>query len=327
MENVYDIAVIVINYNNAGYTIECVQSLMEKSTSELSVQYIIVDNSSEMEDFQTLKAFTEQLDHPNLILFRSQLNGGFGAGNMHGVQWANAKYYAFINNDTLMIDDCLKHCFRFMEITPEAAVCGPQIRIDQKRQARSFGHFISLPKIMFGNTLIESGAFGRKPSRKKEYAAPVEVDYVNGSFMFFRAEDFHKVGGFDTNIFLFYEESDICYRLKKQGRSTWYLPGARYIHFEGSSHKAPIAIKKELKMSMLYVLRKNRGYLNFLVARYFLVIRYFFSTLVKPKYFPLLKACITGNYITDSLKQQQVIHKEKAGVYTCMPKTTDRQIS
>lgn len=320
MKKAYDIAVILINYNNARYTIDCIKSVIENTTRQLAIQFVVVDNCSEIDDFNAVKNFAEQLDSPDLLLFRSQINAGFGTGNMHGVQFANARYYAFINNDTLMIDDCLHHCYQFMESHPDAAVCGPQIRIDKKRQARSFGHFISLPKIIFGNTLLESRFFGRKPSRKATYTAPLQVDYVNGSFMFFRAGDFHSVGGFDTNIFLFYEESDICYRLKNKGRATYYLPNAKYIHFEGSSHKAPIAIKKELKMSMLYVLRKNRGYLNFLVARYFLVIRYSLSTLVKPKYFPLLKACITGNYIADSLKQQQVICKEGAGVYATKTK-------
>lgn len=305
----FTVAVIIINYNTSSYTIECLQSIKEKTSEALSYQLIVIDNASTIEDYNNLKTYINQSGYNNLTLFRSVINTGFGGGNMLGVQFANAHYYAFVNNDTLLHNDCLQNCLTFMEKQTDAAVCGPQILKNKKEQSNSFEHFLSLGKIFLGSSGLEKLFPGSKPKRKKNYTEPIKVDYVNGSFMFFRAADFDTIGGFDTNIFLFYEENDICYRLKQKKRYTYFLPQASYIHYEGKSQKTTIKKKLELKTSMLYVLHKNKGYGSYLIARYFLLLRYAITSLVKPKYFPLAIGLFIGLPLFNSLKQDQQISK------------------
>ncbi|THD69158.1 glycosyltransferase family 2 protein [Robertkochia marina] len=305
MDKAYDIAVVIINYNNAQYTIDCINSICKNTSPELSIQYIIIDNASGSEDLEKLQKFARTTNIPHLTLFPGRINTGFGGGNMLGVQFANAKYYAFINNDTLLLDDCLKICYEFMESNAEAGVCGPHIKIEEKGQAGSFDHFISLTKLLLGNAFLETA--GIKPRRKISYPNPIKVDYVNGSFMFFRASDFENSGGFDTNIFLFYEESDLCKRLKKEKKFCYYIPQAKYLHFEGKSQGTSIRKKIELKLSMLYVLRKHEGHLVYLIAKGFLILKYSLSVVIKPGYLPLLKVLLKGTHLSDSLKQDQKI--------------------
>lgn len=287
----------------------CIDSILEKTSGEISYQIIVIDNASEKEDFNALEHYITSLKNPDVFLFRSVINTGFGGGNMLGVQFADAGYYAFVNNDTLLKDDCLLACCEFMQSHPEAAVCGPQIYKNDTEKDISFDHFLSLEKALFGNGYLEKMYRKSKPNRKKAYTQPVKVDYVNGSFMFFRAGDFNEVGGFDTNIFLFYEESDICYRLKKKQRYTYFLPQASYIHYEGKSQKSDIGKKTELKRSMLYVMRKNNGYFSYRLLYYFLLVRYFLTSLIKPGYFPLAKSLFTGLPLSKSVKLQQKIRK------------------
>lgn len=303
----YEVSIIIINYNTAAYTTDCIQSILEKTDARLNYQLVVIDNASETEDYRKLEDFAGSLNHPRLFLFRSSINTGFGGGNMLGVQFANANYYAFVNNDTLFENDCITACLQFMEQTPDAAVCGPQILKSKTEQSYSFDHFISMGKAFFGSSFVEK--LQGKPKRKTTYTNPIKVDYVNGSFMFCRATDFNTIGGFDTNIFLFYEESDLCYRLKKKNRYTYFLPSASYLHYEGKSQKTTIKKKLELKTSMLYVLQKNNGYFSYLIVRYFLFIRYFLTGLVKPKYFPLAIGLFTGLPLSKSLKQDQQILK------------------
>lgn len=310
IEKKFDIAIILINYNSSEYTQKCVTSVLKSTSKSISFQIIIVDNASQKEDFQKLKVFVDNLSETNIELHRSRFNTGFGGGNMHGVQFANAKYYLILNNDTLMIDDPIKACFTFMEGHSDAAVCGPQIYNENNEKTVSFDHFTSFAREVFGRKTPE--ILFSKPKRQKGYSKPIPVDYVNGSFMFFRAADFDAVGGFDTNIFLYFEECDLCYRLKKKNRKTYFIPNASYMHHQGASidkAKIPIDIKIELKTSMFYVIRKNYGYLHYQLLRLVFIIRYGLTSIVKPKYFRLFHRILIGLPLGKSLKQKQLIHK------------------
>jgi len=304
----FDIAIILINYNSSEYTKKCISSILNQTSREVSYQIIVVDNASKKEDFENLSAFVDTMSDDTVQLHRSRFNTGFGGGNMHGVQFANSKYYLFLNNDTLLIGNPIKVCFDFMEKQADAALCGPQIYNENKEKKVSFDHFTSFAREVFGRKTPE--ILFSKPNRKKEYSKPIPVDYVNGSFMFFREKDFNDIGGFDTNIFLYFEECDICYRLKRKNRKTYFIPNASYMHHQGVSvdrQKIPMDIKIELKTSMFYVIRKNYGYLHYQLLRLVFILRYGLTSLVKPKYFRLFHRILIGLPLGKSLKQKQVI--------------------
>jgi GT2 family glycosyltransferase len=309
-EKKHDIAVIIINYNSSGYTINAIDSVLKSTSEELDIEIIVVDNASGIADYEKLHSYISRLNLRHVFLFRSRINTGFGGGNMQGVQHANAAYYLFLNNDTLLLNDALLICHDFMRSSPEAAVCGAQIFNDQSVKQLSFDHFSTPLREIFGKKMVEFLYPVSKPSRRKTYFTPLEVDYVNGSFMFFRASDFDDIGGFDTNIFLYFEESDICFRLRKAGRKTFFVPDASYLHFHGQSIKKsemPIEMKIELKTSMFYVIRKNQGYLKYQLLRLFFILRYALVSIVKPHYFKLLIAILLGLPLGRSLKQRQLI--------------------
>ena len=306
----FDLAIIIINYNSAKYTKQCIQSVLDNTTSTISYEIIIVDNASNSKDYEALKNHISGLKKTNIGLYRSRINTGFGGGTLYGIQFANANYYLFLNNDTLLIKDPIKICFDFMEKTEDAAVCGPQIFNEHQKKEVSFDHFTTIGREIFGKKMLEIVYPRTKPNRRKEYTMPLTVDYVNGSFMFFRAKDFDSLGGFDTTIFLYFEESDICYRLKKKNRKTYFIPTASYLHYQGISIQKTtwnIRTKIELKTSMFYVIRKNYGYLHYQILRIFFILRYGLVSIVKPKYFKLFYGILIGLPIGKSLKQEQPI--------------------
>ena len=305
-----DLSIVIINYNSFEFTQKCIQSVLENTTSIISYEIIIVDNASKKDDYIALKNYISDLKYSNVRLYRSRINTGFGGGNMYAVQFANSNYYLFLNNDTLLINDPIKICFDFMEKTEDAALCGPQIFNEQQIKEVSFDHFTSLGREIFGKKMLEFVFPGTKPNRRKQYTKPLSVDYVNGSFMFFRARDFDSVGGFDTNIFLYFEESDICYRLKKKNKKTYFIPSASYLHYQGISIDNTswnIKTKIELKTSMFYVIRKNYGYLHYQILRLFFIFRYGLVSIIKPKYFKLFHRILIGLPLGKSLKHEQRI--------------------
>lgn len=305
----YDIGIIIINYNKSDLTVACVKSIIEHTDPKINYQLIVVDNASSFEDYSNLKKSLAAASYDDIKIVRSMINTGFGGGNMFGVQHVDSSYYAFINNDTLLVNDCLSILKNYMDKQPEIAVCGPEIQNEEQLRQVSFDHFSNLAREVFGKKFLEIIHPKKFPNRKKRYENPLTVNYINGSFMFCRATDFHNVGGFDTNIFLFYEESDLCYRLFKQGKLTSFIPEAKYIHYHGESLPDSIISKIELKTSMFYVIRKNYGYIQYQLLRIILLVKYTFTCLVKPKYLPLLYRILIGIPVSKSIKHQQKIVK------------------
>ena len=142
------------------------------------------------------------------------------------------------------------------------------------------------------------------PKRKKEYTEPVAVNFVNGAYMFFRTKVFAEVGGFDTSIFLYFEEMDICYRLLKKGYKSVLFPEAKITHYQGVSTGVSKLIKKEAFISYLYVTRKNYSLLKFLSIYAY----YSFTFLFKPKKWYLLSLVLQGGSLKKSLRHKQQLN-------------------
>src|SRR5690606_35146132 len=158
----------------------------------------------------------------------SRVNTGFGGGNMFGIQFAKAKYLAFINNDTLLKNDCLSILKTTLDKYPHIGIAGAQAFRPNGDFMISLDHFASPTREILGRKFLEIINPKKYPTRKNKYTRPLQVNFIPGSFMFVRATDFYEVGGFDTNIFLYYEETDLCLRLAKKSKFAYLIPQAEF---------------------------------------------------------------------------------------------------
>ncbi len=299
-----DLSIVIINYNTSNYTIKCVESILKYTSSDINYNIILVDNHSHSDDFNNLKE-SFPLKNQNIKLLKNHINTGFGGGNMIGCQFSDAKYYAFVNNDSLLLNDCFSIILKEMEENIEFGICGPQSYKEDGTLLPTLDHFSSPLKELFGRYFLEKINPKKYPKRKLEYKRPQRGQFVSGSFMVVRSEDFWSVGGFDTNIFLYQEETDLCIRLAKIKKYAYLIPEAKFIHYHGASTPKSIEIKTELKISLLYVIRKHYGYLNYRIILLLLQVKYFIKSLRKPKYWYLFKILFRGGRLTDSLKHKQ----------------------
>lgn len=309
IKKTFDVAVILINFNSSKYSINCIQSIIKYTTKDISYQIIVIDNCSDKDDFLELQEFCNHLDFPDLTLFRSKRNSGFGGGNMQGVQFANAKYLAFINNDTTLCNDCFSILMQEVEKNPTIGVATAQAYKEDGEFLISIDHFASLTREILGRDFLELIDKQRYPKRHKLYSELTKAEFVSGAFMFLRTTDFYEAGGFDTNIFLYYEETDLCKRLLKKHKYAYLVPMAKYIHVHGASTSTTksLLIKKELKISLLYVIKKHYGTLPYFILLSFLTTKYLFTSIAKPQYWSFFVLMLSGASLSKSLKQQQKI--------------------
>lgn len=304
----FDVAVILINYNSSVHSVDCIQSIIERTGTGINYQIIVVDNCSKEEEYEYLEKFCRNLGFKYLTLLRSRINTGFGGGNMYGMQHADSRYLVFLNNDTLLKNDCLSILYQYMNTHPHVGITGAQSFKPDGEFIISFDHFASLKREILGRSFLELLNKRRYPRRKHKYDSPLEVDFVSGSFMMIQASDFYQTGGFDTNLFLFYEETDLGKRIKAAGKSTMLVPEAEYVHIHGASTPHSIQTKKELKISLLYVIRKHSGYTPYLILLTYLRIRYLFSCIFKPKYRELFSLFMGGAPLSASMKLKQKVN-------------------
>lgn len=302
-----DISVITINYNNNKLTGDFINSVIKSTPKELFIEFIVIDNCSKIDDFEALK-YTLQNIESKIKLVRSNINLGFGGGNMLGNQYATGKYLAFINNDIIFTEDCFSALINFIKTTNSVGVCTPQQYNIKKKPTSGFDYFHGIKKELLGRSFVELFRNKDLPKRKDfPYQKSIKADFIQGCFMFFTTEAFSKVGGFDTNIFLYFEEMDICYRLKKCGFDSYVVPNTSFLHFHGASTSKNMLIRQELLISKLYIYKKNYSFLKYKILQFIIAFKLFFKSLINFKFFQLFLVGFTGGNLKYSLKHKQSI--------------------
>jgi GT2 family glycosyltransferase len=309
-DTVYDVAIILINYNSSRYTIECISSIQQHTSDELAYSIIVVDNASAEDDFNELAQHIDRLDERvPLKLFRSRLNTGFAGGNMLGLQFVSARYYFFLNNDCRLQNDCVNILYKFCETHGDTALCSPQLYHENGNPQPCFDYFPYLITKLFGLGILRLTYGNRYIRRKDRYSEPVQVDVVSGSQMFVRASSFEDIGGLDTNFFLYCEEEDIAFRLARAGYKAYLVPQARNIHIGGGSTLPSYDIRKEFYISFLYFYRKHFGLLKQQLLKVILTLRLLRKSLSTPDNFRLALFVFSGANLKYSLKHKQKLQK------------------
>ena len=233
-----DVSIIIVNYNTKNLTLQCIDSIYEK-TNDVSFEIIVVDNNS-------TDGSQELLSHDKRIVFvEAGENLGFGKANNLGLRQAQGKYIFFLNSDTLLLNNAVKEFFIFAESqTENIGAIGCLLTDKLGRVIHSFSEF---PSINWVFKSVVVAHFFQLFFKKKyqlydkadsDITLPVfQVDYVTGADLFVRRTVIDKYGAFDPDFFMYYEESEMQYRWSKNGYLSYIIKAPQIIHFEGGSQK------------------------------------------------------------------------------------------
>jgi N-acetylglucosaminyl-diphospho-decaprenol L-rhamnosyltransferase len=236
-----DIAVVIVTYKCAALTIESLRSVAaERSTAGLQIRAVVVDNASG--DAPAIAAaIVENQWQPWATLVTAPKNGGFAYGNNLGIarsyEESAPSYIYLLNPDAQVRPGAIKSLVSFLESHPDAGIAGSSFEnLDGSDWPIAF-HFPSLMTELIGG--LELGPLTRLLSRWQVAQTMTKqtqlIDWICGASMLIRPEVLSAIGGMDENYFLYFEETDFCYRAKRAGFDTWYVPESRVMHIMGQS--------------------------------------------------------------------------------------------
>ncbi len=245
-----DISVIIVNYNTKQLLSNCLATVFEK-TKDVVFEVIVVDNASIDGSEEYIKE-----RYPNVKWINSGENLGFGKANNMGAKYAIGKYLFLLNSDTLLLNNAIRIFFDYAESHQQANIgaLGSWLLDKNKNPNNSFGFFPCAKNEI--NYLLGKYQLPTKEDTKTEK----EVDYIIGADLFIEKRLFDELEGFDKNIFMYYEETDLQCRMAKRGLSRKIIPGPRIIHLEGGSFENKGLSLKRFTMAQTsynYYLRKN----------------------------------------------------------------------
>lgn len=231
------LTVIVVNFNGGAHLRTCVESAAADLAGR-DWDAIVVDNASSDGSADGVEGM------PRVRLVRNAANRGFGAAVNQAAALTAAPRLWLLNPDCRVEPGVFARLEAVVAAHPECAIAAPQLlNADGSIQASARGEPTALTGL-FGRhgilaKLLPGSAQTRRNLRAEDLSAAAAesaaVDWVMGAAMLIRREAFDLVGGFDERYFLYWEDADLCHRLRDRGQTTRYVPGARVWHPGGLS--------------------------------------------------------------------------------------------
>jgi hypothetical protein len=251
------VSIVIVSWNVKSYLIDCIESIL-RYPAACTVEIIVVDNAS---TDGTAEAVREKF--PSVCVIANAENTGFARANNQGAAAATGEYLFILNPDTLLPADTLDTLVAFMDRAPDIAMCGPRVLNDDRTIQRSVRGFPTWSAAFGRYTILKylglfKASLERWRCRRFDYNTQADVEQLIGAALLIRRTVFERLGGFDERFFMYYEEVDLCRRLKEQGLRVVYTPCAELIHLGGKSAKQIPAKKRFMTLeSLLQYLEKH----------------------------------------------------------------------
>ncbi len=236
------LGIVIVHYNTADLLRGCLSALRG---SAVPYQAVVVDNASTDRAVEALPA-----EFPEVRFLFNAENRGYAAANNQGIAAVTPPlpparvgrgqltHILLLNPDTIPQPGALEALVAFLEVHPRAGALGPRLLFpDGSLQENAF----SFPTLAMSfldffplhGRLYHSRLNGRYPERQA--TAPFPIDHPLGACLLLRGEALAQVGLLDEGYFMYVEEVDLCYRLKRAGWEVWQVPAARVVHYGGQS--------------------------------------------------------------------------------------------
>lgn len=259
-----DVSIVIVSYNVAGLLLACIASIREQTTA--SCEIIVCDNNSTDNSVELVRE-----SHPDVHLIVNRENVGFARANNQAIACSGGRYILLLNPDTVVTDGAIDKLVRFMDLHPDAGACGPKLLNPDMTLQPNCHHFPSLlirisKYAGLNKRYPRSRLFGREFMTYWNYDEVREIEWLTGCALCLRTEALRTVGLLDENYFMYSEETDLCFRMRRAGYRLLFCPEAAVMHYHGQSARNCTdgivlsgTILRHLYRSEYYFFKKNYG--------------------------------------------------------------------
>lgn len=239
-----DISFIIVNYRSRHHLDKCLSSIKE-SARNLPHEIIVVNN-----DVQPLVLDGSASD---AIVINNDRNSGFGCASNLGARSAKGEFIFFLNPDTEIRFSSLGDLTEALEENDVAIAAPLLILPDGSTQPWNAGNEITFWSVLKNNLRLSSGKKNWTKNEKKT------VDWVSGAAFAIKKTVFDNIGGFDENYFMYFEDVDLCRRLRMSGKQILLLPKLKVLHLGGESAQDNLTKKNQYYKSQDFYFEKHFG--------------------------------------------------------------------
>ncbi len=257
----YDISIVIVNYNVKDHLDTCLSSIFKSNNKKYNIEIYVIDNNSidGSRDFIKTK-------YPQINYIENEINLGFSKANNIALKKVTGKYILLLNPDTILEEGTFEKLIRFCEdnkdvgaVTSKLIMANGKLDLACKRSFPTLS--VALPRILgLSKAFPKSKTFGKYNLTYLNEDETYEVDAICGAFMFIPKKVLDEVGLFDEDYFMYGEDIDICYRIKKKGYKIFYYPEVKTVHLKGeSTKKTGLAYVNNFYGAMNIFVKKNLG--------------------------------------------------------------------
>jgi GT2 family glycosyltransferase len=254
-----DLSIIIVNWNSKDYLDKCLASIKVK-TSYLFYEIIVVDNASYDGSDVLIRN-----KYPCVKYIQLHENIGYSGANNIGYENSTGQKLLFLNPDTELLDNSLYILAKFLDETDSiGAVGGTLLNSDGSIQLTSVQPY---PRIL--NQLLaidwiqkrtpEASLWGTGPLFSQKGISCQEVEVISGAAIMLSRKAFEQVGLFSQDYFMYAEDVDLCYKLRKAGYKVLYVNDVQILHHGGKSTGQTISSNLWMKDSIYKFLKKSRS--------------------------------------------------------------------
>lgn len=235
-----EVSIIIVHYNTPDLLKKCLESIYTQNYN-FTYEVIVLDNAS-----KSLCGITE--DFPQVRIIRNNTNRGFAKANNQGLKSATGSYILFLNPDTEIRKGSLENMLKFIRQNVDIGVVGPKLIYPDGTLQLSCRRFYSLRAILMKRIPLARRLFNRRIldghlMLEDGYDSIKEVDWLIGACLMIPRDLLNKIRGFDEGYRLYFEDVDLCYRIKKQGLRIVYYPDSTVIHHHRRDSAKGLSLK------------------------------------------------------------------------------------
>ncbi|MFX0202027.1 MAG: glycosyltransferase family 2 protein [Candidatus Hodarchaeota archaeon] len=277
-----DLSIVIVNWNTKKLLKNCLESLYQ-TINTVNFEVIVVDNGSKDGSKEMV-----QKTFPQVKLIANSTNLGFSAADNQGIKVSHGKYLMFLNSDTLVLPLAIDEMIEFISQRPQVGVVGCRLLYGDGTPQESIGIFHSVPRLLLHSLYIDKlfpqlTVYGAYPVTHPIYHKLNEVEVIKGCAMVVRREALNEIGLFDERFFLYSEETDLSYRIRKAGWKIYFYPYVKIIHYgERSTRMRASWAARELERSLLKFIKKHYGKRHAVVAKALLISHCLLAFIILP---------------------------------------------